>query len=165
MQIASRRARLQVISLLLACIPDILVSMAIADFLQIGIVGFLMTISVIQVLYGLRWLSHALLVWLTFVFRDRKIAADDLVERLTVDEFPIPDEQITSPASYLTDIIDDRGKAPEVRICATVALSSLQAQQAFGLQAAWRATIVWEDALEKYRRMLLHGEANLAATQ
>ena len=148
------QSRTYLLNILLAFIPDLIVSWAAARLTDSGWSGFFLTLVVLQAIYCFFWFKNALWAWLLFwIYRKRQMAAH--LENYFIDNrFPTPDKYTTDLDDYLGEISGKEALDASVRVKAAFELGTLH-----GFRVTQRVslvlmlTIAGGVALKRYARL------------
>jgi hypothetical protein len=136
----------------LALVPDTIVAGVINHFIDGGILGFFGVWVGLQALYLAIWVKNSLWNW--FVFsgcNDRKRLADHMFNFFRENNFPVPQDHISSPAEYFESVCVDEKVPVKVRLQAARELGVLQyLESTFQMQTSARVCMSTEDALLKW---------------
>jgi hypothetical protein len=135
-------------------LPDALIAVAVAWWLNGGPLAFAASFVGLKIIYLLIWLKDALWTWIVFTLHERKIMANALFATLKKNHFPKPDimpDGFIDPGEYLASVaLDDRLQC-ELRLSAQVENSTLNTIKMMnGLVATWKSLAAWDDALKRY---------------
>ena len=148
------QARKYLLNMVLAFVPDLVVSWLVARLTDSGWSGFFVTLVALQAIYFFFWFKTALWAWLLFwVYGKRQMAAH--LENYFIDSrFPPPDEYTADLDDYFSGISNNEELDGTIRAKAAYELGTLN-----GLKAARRFSLVLQlnsaaaIALKRYARL------------
>lgn len=134
--------------------PDALIAIAIAWWLNDGLLAFALSLVGLKIIYLMIWLKDALWTWIVFTLHDRKIMANAIFATLKEHHFPKPEimaDGFVDPGEYLTKVARDDGLSCELRLNAEMENSTLNTiKLKSGLVETWRSLTAWDDALKRF---------------
>ncbi len=155
MQIESREKRKFWLNSIRNCVPDIILSIAIAmiigdDFSLLFIGGVFIAL---QLIYLAIWLKKLVWVWISFYFWGREEIANNFYTLLVANNMPPPEIKETSSEGYFSKIIDNDDLSTETRLAAAYLAASLKIQTStLYLSENIMKNIAWEDAIAWHYR-------------
>jgi hypothetical protein len=146
-----RQIRVLVVSFFL---PDALIAIAVAWWLNGGFPEFAEVLIGVKVVYVVIWIKDALWTWIIFTMHYRKVMADALFATLQKQHFPKPDIKpggFIDPGEYLASVTLDHRLPCELRLCAQRENSTLNTIKMMnGFVPTWKTLAAWDDALKRY---------------
>jgi hypothetical protein len=152
MQFESRKKRRMWADALLGMIPDSLISLVVAYYMEAGVIGFFSLLIGLQLLYFLIWLKNTIFAWAYFQYIGRKHAAKLLLDHLQSNGFPEPGMYEKSGRDYFDAVMSNERLQIGLRLKAAAELGAMGAMVTVGLiQHGVRSDMACEDALEAYK--------------
>ena len=145
----------------LRSIPDLLVSLIIAQYTSTGWIGFIATLVALKALYALIWLKNSILEWTLYKLYSKKQIVTAIEDELKLNKFPAPKEYEHSVTTYLDSILNNENLPIELKIKAASTIGTINyPAMAHKFQEAMRLNIAYENALKKYKQYLISKEVN-----
>jgi hypothetical protein len=140
------------VNVFLGFLPDLAIAWAVSRLTDSGTPGFWYTLLALQVLYFLLWLKTVGWSWVIFWVFGKEQMARAIEKYLSENKFPKPDEYVFDLEDYLSSIVADESKSPELRAKAAYELGTLN-----GYRVTQRYHLLWKFssasrlALKRYR--------------